>query len=82
MDASSNLSFLMAFTAGFLSFASPCVLPLLPSYVSFITGMSFEDMTRVADNARLRKTTALHSLLFILGFSSVFVSLGASATYL
>jgi cytochrome c-type biogenesis protein len=82
MDASSNLSFLMAFTAGFLSFASPCVLPLLPSYVSFITGMSFEDMTKAEDNARLRKTTALHSLLFILGFSSVFVSLGASATYL
>ncbi|MBI3609556.1 MAG: cytochrome c biogenesis protein CcdA [Nitrospirae bacterium] len=82
MDASSNVSFMVALTAGFLSFVSPCVLPLLPSYASFITGISFDDMTKGEDRARIRKTTTLHSLFFILGFSTVFVSLGASATTL
>jgi cytochrome c-type biogenesis protein len=71
----------VAWTAGFLSFLSPCVLPLLPSYVSFTTGLSFEDLTRQVDPGRVKRITAMHSLLFILGFSLVFVSLGASATY-
>lgn len=68
-------------TAGFLSFISPCVLPLLPSYVSFTTGISFEDLTGQADRGRIKRATALHSLSFILGFSLVFISLGASATF-
>ncbi|MFQ5901432.1 MAG: cytochrome c biogenesis CcdA family protein [Thermodesulfobacteriota bacterium] len=80
MDATANISFLVAFTAGFLSFVSPCVLPLVPSYVSFITGMSFEDITNAQIKNRIRKTTALHSIFFIIGFSMVFVTLGASAT--
>lgn len=82
MYQSSNISFIVAFTAGFMSFISPCVLPLLPSYVSFITGMSFEDMTKEEELGRVRKAAALHSLLFITGFSLVFVSLGASASYI
>lgn len=66
----------IAFTAGLLSFLSPCVLPLIPSYITFITGMGFEDVTRS------RRTTLVHALLFILGFSLIFIALGASATAL
>lgn len=67
----------VAFGAGLLSFLSPCVLPLFPSYLSFITGMSVD---RLAANptARSRALVLLHSLAFIVGFSMVFVSLGAS----
>jgi cytochrome c-type biogenesis protein len=57
-----------------LSFLSPCVLPLIPSYVSFITGMSIEDVQRARRNA------LVHALLFILGFTLVFLALGATAT--
>ncbi len=66
----------IAFTAGLLSFLSPCVLPLIPSYITFITGMGFEDVTRS------RRTTLVHALLFVFGFSIIFVALGASATAL
>lgn len=66
----------IAFTAGLLSFLSPCVLPLIPSYLTFITGMGFEDITRS------RRTTLVHALLFVLGFSLIFVALGAASTAL
>jgi len=66
----------VAFGAGLLSFLSPCVLPLVPSYVTFITGMSFEDA------ARARRHALTHALLFVLGFTIVFVLLGAGATTL
>ncbi|HEX6053772.1 MAG TPA: cytochrome c biogenesis protein CcdA [Gemmatimonadaceae bacterium] len=66
----------IAFTAGLLSFLSPCVLPLIPSYVTFITGLSLEDVTRA------RRAALVHSLLFILGFTIIFVALGATATAL
>ena len=66
----------IAFTAGILSFLSPCVLPLIPSYITFITGMGFEDVTRS------RRTTLLHASLFVLGFSLIFIALGVSATAL
>lgn len=75
-----DMTMWMAFTAGFISFLSPCVLPLIPSYVGFITGMSFEDLTNDQDRQRVLKTTIVTSLLFILGFSLVFVLLGATAT--
>jgi cytochrome c-type biogenesis protein len=81
MDVSTPISFVMATAAGFLSFLSPCVLPLLPSYVSFTTGISFDDLTQGSDRGAVKRATALHSLSFILGFSLVFVTLGASATY-
>jgi cytochrome c-type biogenesis protein len=72
----------MAFLAGVLSFLSPCVLPLVPSYVSFITGASFEDLTGAVDKKRIRFLTITNSLAFILGFSVIFVALGASSSFL
>jgi len=67
----------VSFSAGLFSFLSPCVLPLFPSYLSFITGMSVDDLT--ADlRAGARRRVLLHALAFILGFSLVFVALGAS----
>ncbi|MEK7307092.1 MAG: cytochrome c biogenesis protein CcdA [Nitrospirota bacterium] len=71
---------MIAFSAGFLSFASPCVLPLLPSYVSFITGLSLDELTKGGDKARVKRIIIRNSLLFIAGFSFVFILLGASAT--
>ena len=67
---------LIAFSAGLLSFLSPCVLPLIPSYVTFITGLSLDDV----QNAR--RTALVHGLLFVLGFSLIFMLLGAGATML
>jgi len=75
----SNISFLIAFFAGFLSFISPCVLPLIPSYLTYITGISFDELSGAKTN-RIRRLTIYHSLFFILGFSLVFIALGASAT--
>ena len=79
MPEASNVSIFIAFAAGLLSFVSPCVLPLIPSYITFITGLSFEDF-KEENRAAVRKLTIVHSLIFILGFSIVFVALGASAT--
>ncbi len=76
MESTASFGFFIAFTAGLLSFLSPCVLPLIPSYVTFITGMSLDEMQRA------RRTTLVHSLLFIAGFTLVFLALGATATVL
>ncbi len=74
--AGSGISFALAFVAGLLSFLSPCVLPLIPSYVGFLTGMSAEEIgTR-------RWTALLHALWFVAGFALIFVLLGASASAL
>jgi len=67
-----------AFVAGLVSFLSPCVLPLVPGYVSLISGASVDEL-QSADR-RLTRTVMLHSVMFILGFTLVFVSLGAAAT--
>ncbi|HUP01315.1 MAG TPA: cytochrome c biogenesis protein CcdA [Gemmatimonadota bacterium] len=77
-----ELSIAVAFAAGIVSFLSPCVLPLFPSYLSFITGLSFDELADPGPQARarVRRKTILHSLLFILGFTLVFIALGASAT--
>lgn len=80
MEAGSGISSLIAFSAGFLSFVSPCVLPLLPSYVSFITGLSMDELTKGGDKARVKGIIIRNSLIFIAGFSFVFILLGASAT--
>ena len=77
-----EISGLIAFTAGLFSFISPCVLPLVPSYVTYITGVSFKELTEGKNRSKLRGATILHSLFFIMGFSLVFILLGASATYL
>ncbi len=76
-----EVTYTLAFAAGVLSFLSPCVLPLIPSYITYITGMSFEDVTERSGESRVRKLTALHSLVFILGFSTIFIVLGASSSY-
>lgn len=73
-----EVGIMIAFTAGLLSFLSPCVLPLVPSYLAFVTGMSLEDLQAGVN----RKATFIHSILFVLGFSLVFVLLGASASFL
>jgi len=76
MASADTVGLPLAFVAGVLSFLSPCVLPLIPSYVSFITGLSLED-------AGQRRWVALgHTLMFVLGFTTIFLLLGASATAL
>jgi len=75
----SDISYWIAFTAGILSFASPCVLPLIPSYLTYITGLSFKQLENEHPDAKVRRTILFHSLCFILGFSFVFVLLGAIA---
>jgi cytochrome c-type biogenesis protein len=67
----------VAFSAGLLSFLSPCVLPLVPSYLSFVTGMSVSDLSGELPPA-LRRRVMTHAVAFIVGFSTVFVALGAS----
>src|SRR3989454_5998501 len=75
-DAAGGVSFGLAFAAGLLSFLSPCVLPLIPSYVGFLTGLSLEEL-----QAR-RGTALLHALWFVAGFSLIFLALGATASAL
>lgn len=80
MDATS-VSFGLAFLAGLVSFLSPCVLPLVPSYISFVTGLTLDEL-RDDDSASARRRAALHAAAFVVGFSALFVALGASATAL
>ena len=82
MKQPQEISVLIAFSAGLLSFVSPCVLPLVPSYITYITGVSFKDLSETGSKRRLRWLTASHSLLFICGFSLIFILMGASASYL
>jgi len=72
-----SLGVVVAFTAGLFSFLSPCVLPLFPSYLSFITGMSVADLSKDLGGSA-RRRVLLNALAFIIGFSLVFVALGAS----
>ena len=74
MEPAGQLGLLIAFGAGLLSFLSPCVLPLVPSYITFITGMTLEDMQQT------RRETLTHALFFVCGFSLIFLALGAGAT--
>jgi cytochrome c-type biogenesis protein len=74
-----NVSLLAAFGAGFLSFISPCVLPLIPGYLSFVSGVSLAEMRDDAAVAA-RRHVIVTSLAFVLGFSLVFIALGASAS--
>lgn len=81
MTDNGSVSIGLAFVAGLLSFVSPCVLPLVPSYVTFITGMTLDELSAGERNAA-RARAAVHATLFVLGFSIVFVTLGATATAL
>jgi cytochrome c-type biogenesis protein len=73
-----DVNVFIAFAAGVFSFLSPCVLPLIPSYLSFVSGVSLDEMR----NEQGRSRVVLNSLAFIIGFSLVFISLGASASLL
>ncbi len=82
MSSENQVSNFIAFLAGVLSFASPCILPLVPSYITYITGISFKELTVSEKRLGLRIITILHSLFFIFGFSVIFILMGASASYL
>src|SRR5690625_3421444 len=73
-----EVNIFIAFGAGFLSFVSPCVLPLFPAFLSYITGMSVREINE--DNKKLTKKSMMHTVLFLLGFSSVFIMIGFSPT--
>jgi len=78
-----NVTLFAAFFAGVLSFISPCVLPLIPGYLSFVSGVTLDEMrggTIGAAPTGARRRAVIMSVAFVLGFSLVFVSLGASAT--
>ena len=76
MNEPAALGLLVAFAAGLLSFLSPCVLPLVPSYLGFLTGMTLPEVEQ------RRRVALIHATLFVAGFSLVFILLGATATAL
>jgi cytochrome c-type biogenesis protein len=75
-----EVTLLAAFAAGVLSFVSPCVLPLIPGYISFISGLTLEEMQGEESRSASRRHVIIASLAFVLGFTVVFVAAGASAT--
>ena len=75
-----DVGILGAFFGGLLSFVSPCVLPLVPPYLCYIAGVSVEELGQPRDDARGRQHIVLAALSFVLGFSTVFVALGATAS--
>ncbi len=75
-----HISLFIAFAAGLLSFVSPCVLPLVPSYITYITGLTLEELTTRTERKGVRAIIIANSLLFIAGFSIVFIAFGASAS--
>ena len=77
-----DVNIFVAFAAGIFSFLSPCVLPLIPSYLSFVSGVSLDEMRSDEARGRVRSRVVLNSMAFIIGFSLVFISLGASASFL
>ncbi len=76
MTEPAHLGLAVAFAAGLLSFLSPCVLPLVPSYIGFLTGLTLPEM------AGRRRTAVFHGVAFVIGFSLIFMLLGATATVL
>ncbi len=75
-----NVTIVAAMLAGLVSFLSPCVLPLVPPYLVYLTGTSFERLADAEPEPAVRRETVLAALLFVAGFSTVFVALGASAS--
>jgi cytochrome c-type biogenesis protein len=80
LSASDSVSLLAALLAGLASFVSPCVLPIVPGYLSFISGVNLARLREEAAPPGITRRVALTSLFFVLGFSTVFVALGAAAT--
>lgn len=77
-----EISILVAFTGGVFTFFTPCFFPLIPSYLTFISGLSFNDLLSDTSLKLTRYNLILNTLFFILGFSVIFTILGASITYL
>lgn len=77
-----NVGYFGAFIAGLLSFASPCVLPLVPPYLSFLAGVSLDQLTEDNRSAKATRNVVTTAIAFVLGFSTVFVALGASASFI
>lgn len=75
---SSDINVFLAFGAGFLSFISPCTLPLYPAFLSYITGMTLDELK--SDKGMMRKRAILHTLCFLLGFSIIFIAIGFSTS--
>jgi cytochrome c-type biogenesis protein len=82
VDGASASAFATAWVAGLLSVLSPCVLPLMPAYLSLVSGISVEELRARADEAEVRRRVMIAATAFVVGFSVVFVVLGASATVL
>ena len=80
MDSSIGFAIVTAFAAGILSFLSPCVLPLVPGYISIISGFSLDQLKGNAPTASLKRSVILSSIMFVIGFSISFVLIGATAT--
>ena len=77
-----SISYFSAFLAGGLSFVSPCVLPLIPGYISFISGVSLEELTDKEKASKHLWRVFINTLFFVVGFSLVFIGLGASASFI
>src|SRR5262245_45149386 len=77
-----NVSVLYAFGAGLVSFLSPCVLPLVPGYISIISGSSLDQLKAQERDSSLFRTVLMNSIMFIIGFSVTFIMLGATATWI
>jgi cytochrome c-type biogenesis protein len=74
-----DVNIFLALGAGFLSFISPCCLPLYPAFLSYITGMSVGELK--TDNAMLQKRSLLHTIFFLLGFSAIFIAIGFGTSF-
>lgn len=79
MDVS--ISYPLAFVAGLVSFLSPCILPVVPSYLAFVSGLTFAELTEDSTEA-VRRSAILNSIAFVFGFSVVFMTMGLAATAL
>lgn len=77
-----NVTLYLAFVAGMLSFMSPCVLPLIPSYISFLSGISFGELTADNNPHKIKKIIIFNALMFMLGFTVVFIAMGTTMTLL
>ncbi|MET3699618.1 cytochrome c biogenesis protein CcdA [Bacillus oleivorans] len=75
-----DLNLFLAFGAGFLSFISPCCLPLYPAFISYITGMSVAELKN--ENAMLNRRSILHTLFFLIGFSIIFIAIGFGTSFI
>jgi cytochrome c-type biogenesis protein len=80
MNTTTHVSAGIAFLAGLVSFVSPCVLPLVPAYLSLLTGSSLEELQAQETRAQMRATAVSHAVAFIIGFTIVFVALGLTAS--